>query len=107
MGPQTIKRVGIIEMKKQRQRHKLEDYKGDLEPKNRRCNLCGDFIPKGAFRHLCTHKKLKDIERGRKASETTHERYGEYPHGQSLDDRFANLEGMIGEDIDPDEEGFL
>ena len=86
-----------------------KEYNSDnFERNNRHCPVCGDYVQKGNNLHRCDEKKLKNIERGRKAAETRLEEDGYYFTERSIEDHFSELENMVDMDyLDVEEEGFL
>ena len=96
-------------MKKKTKIIKFKDeHPNKFESIKRKCETCGVWIKKGDFIHKCDEKKIKNIERGKKAAETRLDNYGVYTSEEiSIDDAYKIMKEMVDpEYADFEEEGF-
>ena len=74
-------------------------YPDKFEKSDYECLICGEKVREGDHIHECSEKKLKNMERGKKAAETRLENKGSVREITTLDGAFNFL---ANEMLDPD-----
>ncbi|KKM80719.1 hypothetical protein LCGC14_1337100 [marine sediment metagenome] len=82
-----------------------EQFPDKFEGITRECQVCGEMIKKGDFIHKCSKKKLKNIERARRAAETKKKNKEQLRVKENMGEVQDELTAMLDKDyIDLEEE---